>query len=237
MTFAASKQDLSGLDDGELIARVVRRDVAAFEALMRRHNRLLYRTARAILRDDHEAEDCVQEAYLRAFQHAAEFRSDARVSTWLVRIVVNQALQRIRKQRQEPGRVPLDNVVELSFDADHPGLVASATDRPDAEALRSEWRALLERHIDALPAAFKPVFVLRALEDLTVEETAACLDIPEATVRTRFFRARGLLREAIARDIDLAMEDVFEFLGARCDRIVSEVLRRIAAGSTPRPAG
>ncbi len=212
---------------------LVAREIANFEVLMRKHNRLLYRTARSIVRDDGIAEDCVQEAFFKAWQHRDQFRGDAAPSTWLVRIVVNEALQKLRRGKVEAGTTAIDNVVDLDAhldgSADHPSRFAS----PDIVTLRNELCTLLERKIDALPAAFRTVFMLRSIEEMSVEETAACLGIPEATVRTRLFRARAMLRESIASDVDMAMESAFEFMGERCDRIVANVLRRIGENDPP----
>jgi RNA polymerase sigma-70 factor, ECF subfamily len=213
--------------DSELAQRIVARNAGAFELLMRRHNRLLYRTARGILRDDHEAEDCLQEAYLQAFRSMPSFRAESRLSTWLVRIVINQALEKLRRRKKEDGKVQLDNVVDLEQHVEATSPMMSEPERPDSAASRHELCKLLESRIDRLPDAFRTVFILRALEELSVEETATCLAIPEATVRTRFFRARSMLREAVARDIDLAVEGAFAFDGARCDRIVAGVFDRI----------
>jgi len=200
-------------------------DPVAFEALMRRYNRILYRVARSILRDDAEAEDALQLAYLHAYEGIAGFRGQARLSTWLTRIVVNEALMRVRQRGREATVIALDHSpVDAPDRLERPDL---AEDRPEALAIRAQTRALIERGIDALPEAFRTVFILRALEELTVEETAASLDIPEATVRTRFFRARSLLRESLAREIDVATAEAFSFDGARCDRVVRGVLDRI----------
>ena len=214
------------LADGELAARVAAGDPLAFEVLMRKHNRMLYRVARAVLRDDAEAEDALQLAYLRAYQAIGSYRGDSKLSTWLTRIVVNESLMRVRKRRREGMVIPLESLAgesDMAMIED----IESPVERPDAAAMRRETRLTIERHIDALPEVFRTVFVLRALEELSVEETAASLDIPEATVRTRFFRARGLLREALAREIDLATGEAFAFDGARCDRIVNAVLDRV----------
>jgi RNA polymerase sigma-70 factor (ECF subfamily) len=208
----------------ELAARAAHGDSAAFEALMRRHNRMLFRTARAILRDDAEAEDALQEAYLQAYRSLASFRGDAQVSTWLARIVANEALQRLRKQTRRAEIVPLQPAAaaELEEAAD-----SDMDKAPDISAARSEMRRLIELQIDALPEAYRTVFMLRAVEELSVEETATVLDLPPATVRTRLFRARGMLREALAQKIDVACEDAFSFAGERCDRVVASVLARL----------
>ena len=211
--------------DEALAARAAHGDVSAFEALMRRHNRTLFRTARAILRDDAEAEDALQEAYLQAYRALPAFRGEARFGTWLVRIVANEALVRRRKEARRAQIVPMqsaDATPELEELRDD-----DMDQRPEPSAERAEVRRLLERQIDALPDAYRTVFMLRAVEELTVEETAAVLQIPEATVRTRFFRARSLLREALAQKLDLAYADAFAFAGERCDRIVAAVLARL----------
>lgn len=192
-------------------------DPAAFEQLMRRHNRALYRTARSIVKDDAEAEDVLQEAYILAFRGMQNFRGDSSMATWLTRIVINEAIARSRKKSRMAEIIQLDG--EAAMD-EH-------TEQPEQALLRSEARRLIEQKIDGLPDNFRTVFVLRALEEMSVEETAACLDIPEATVRTRYFRARGLLREALSRELDIALEDAFAFDGARCDRIVANVLKRL----------
>jgi RNA polymerase sigma-70 factor (ECF subfamily) len=215
------------VSDTELIESTRAGDMRALEALMRRHNRALYRTARAILRDDAEAEDAVQEAYIRAYRALASFRGESKFSTWLVRIVANEALMRRRKNARSAVVVPMDS----SSAGEQWEEPMSEQAGPERNALGGEMRRLLESRIDALPDGYRAVFMLRALEELSVEETAAALEIPEATVRTRYFRARGLLREALARDIDRTLEDAFAFAGERCDRIVANVLARIKAGT------
>src|SRR3989441_1066401 len=215
VTPAAVPASPEPLSDGELAQRVAGGDVRALEALMRRHNRALFRTSRAILRDDADAEEALQDGYLRAFRAIGAFRGESRLSTWLVRIVANEALMRLRKRRRGAEVVPL-------YGEDMP-----TEDRPDYAAQRAQTRRLLEQKIDALPEAYRVVFILRALEEFSVEETAAALGIPEATVRTRFFRARRVLREALSTEIDLALDEVFAFAGERCDRIVAGVLARL----------
>jgi len=220
----------AALDDQELAVRIANKDHGAFEALMRRHNGKLFRVARAILKDDGEAEDALQEAYLEAYRHISAFRAEAQLSTWLTRIVINQALMRLRRQKRDRVVVPFGD--RRGKDADHGEIEMShvADERiesPPTATLRAELRQILERRIDELPVAFRTVFVMREVEDMSVHETARCLLIPEATVRTRLFRARALLREALARDMDVVTADVFSFAGERCDRIVQGVLDRV----------
>ena len=216
------------IDDAALAARVRAGDTAAFELVMRRHNRRLYRVARAMLRDSAEAEDALQDAYLAAFQAMGNYRGDASLATWLSRVVVNQCLGRLRRQARRDNIVPM-----VSMDAEEQEYSAMPSDKfeaPDHAFARAELRAVLERKLDELPEAFRTVFMLRCVEELSVEETAQILNIPEATVRTRHFRARGLLRESLAQDIDGAEREIFSFDGERCDRIVANVMRRLAEG-------
>jgi len=218
LTLASDESDLG------LARRAASGDPAAFERIMRKNNRTLFRVARAILRDDAEAEDCVQAAYLLAYRALKDFHGDAKLSTWLSRIVINEALGRARKTARQGVVLPFgDPGAHDSPVRD----IASEALGPEDEAMRTELRALIERHIDALPDAFRTVFMLRGVEELSVEETAGLLDIPEATVRTRFFRARGALREALARELDVSLEEAFGFDGARCDRLVRGVMEAL----------
>jgi RNA polymerase sigma-70 factor, ECF subfamily len=211
--------------DQELVEHAQRGDARAMELVMRRHNRMMYRTARAILRDDAEAEDAVQEAYLQAFRGLAGFRGEASLSTWLVRIAANQALMRRRRIARQAQVIPID-----AESAEHlmEEVAEDEAAGPENEAWKGEVRAILEKRIDALPDDFRAVFVLRAVEELTVEETANALGIPEATVRTRFFRGRALLRSALEREMDEGLAKAFGFDGERCDRIVARVLASMA---------
>ena len=193
---------------------------------MRKHNGRLFRVARAILNDDADAEDALQDAYLDAYRHLDEFRGDAQIGTWLTRIVVNQALMRLRRRKRDGIVVPF---ASEAADEGRPeeAVRDDRTESPSEAALRGELRRILERRIDELPVAFRTVFVMREVEDMSVEETAECLGIPASTVRTRLFRARALLRESLARDVDIATGDVFAFAGDRCNRIVARVLARL----------
>ncbi|MGR4871294.1 RNA polymerase sigma factor [Variovorax sp. LARHSF232] len=217
--------------DAELATRAARGDTDAFQQIMRRHNRLLFRTCRSILKSDEEAQDALQEAYLSAWRSISSFRAEARLSTWLVRIVVNEALGRLRRSKGASAQVlPLDAAaVDLAGSGgdaqeEEAWMQADAREQPECLAMRGEMRRLIEARIDALPEVFRTVFVLRAVEDMSIEDVAAALAIPEATVRSRFFRARALLREALSREVDVALGDTFSFGGARCDAIVAHVL-------------
>lgn len=194
---------------------------------MRRYNGRLFRVARAILRDDQSAEDALQDAYLDAYRHAGDFGGRAPLSTWLTRIVINQSLMRLRKQKRDRIVVPFAKWQ----DADDPGTEIDVADDkaepPPNATFRAEIRRILEQRIDELPVAFRTVLIMRDVEDMTVQETAEALGIPAATVRTRLFRARALLRQALEREMDVASVDVFGFAGERCDRIVARTLERV----------
>ncbi|MBC7984702.1 MAG: RNA polymerase sigma factor, partial [Candidatus Obscuribacterales bacterium] len=217
-------------NDAELATYAAQGDGRAFELIMRRHNRLLFRTARSILKDDTETEDALQDAYLKAWRALAAFRADAKLSTWLVRIVVNEALGRLRRRGAHV--IPLDAAIESGELSDQTQAERSS-EQPDSVAMHAQVRRLIEARIDALPDVFRTVFMLRAVEEMTVEEVSAALSIPEATVRSRFFRARGLLREGLARDVDIAIDDAFSFAGSRCDRIVAHVMNAVNHTSDP----
>ncbi|KFL37917.1 RNA polymerase sigma factor [Arenimonas donghaensis] len=220
---------VEALADAALAARAAAGDATAFEVIMRRHNRQLFRTARAIVKDDSEAEDVLQEAYLRAFRALDTFRAESRLSTWLVRITANEALGRLRRNAAEI--IPLEAAMATHDTEVMASLVEASERGPEPLAAGSQLRRIVEQQIDRLPDAFRVVFVLRAVEELSVEEVAQALDIPEATVRTRFFRARSLLREGLAQRTDAALSDAFGFDGERCDRIVEGVLAGMAAAS------
>jgi RNA polymerase sigma-70 factor (ECF subfamily) len=206
--------------DEQVLERVRAGDTALFELLMRRHNQQLYRAARAIVRDDSEAEDVVQQAYLQAFAHLDQFAGSARLSTWLTSIAVHEALHR----RRSAGRAPLA-LVEC---ADEVADVSDAGEGPEAALDRRELTRLLERTIDALPEIYRTVLVLRDVQELDTSETAACLGISAETVRVRLFRARALARAELLERTGTAAGDVFAFDGARCDRIVSVVMARLS---------
>lgn len=222
---------LAGVPDGELVPRAAHGDGVAFAAIMRRYNRRLFRTARAILGNDADAEDALQEGYLHAWRALGSFRAEARLSTWLTRIVANEALA--RRRRQQPGTVTLDDAMTDAKDSR--ALVDGMERRPESVTARDQWRRLIEQGMDRLPEPFRTVFMLRGVEELSVDEVARVLDIPEATVRTRFFRARALLRKELTGEVGAALRDAFAFDGARCDRMVAAVMARGRAEGLAAP--
>ncbi len=211
--------------DIDLAHAVAAGDQDAFTTMMRRHNQMLFRTARSILRDDQEAEEVVQDAYLLAYRGMHHYRGEARLSTWLIRIVANRAIR--RRQRLGRDRAIFAAVDAPAGDEEDDNMGESRFPNPESAAANGELRRLLESHIDALPDLYREVFVLRGVEELSSEETADVLGIPEATVRTRFFRARHLLSQALAKDMDHVFGEVYAFAGDRCDRIVAGVLARL----------
>jgi RNA polymerase sigma-70 factor (ECF subfamily) len=223
---APAPPSVSTTDDLALAGRVAARDGSAFELIMRRHNRRLFRVARSILGNNADAEDALQDAYLSAYHSIAAFRGDCSLATWLSRVVANESLGRLRRQARRDHIVPIQSAAPDN-EEEQLAMPDTCTESPEAALGRAELRALLERRLDELPVAFRTVFVLRCVEELSVEETARCLDLPQATVRTRHFRARAMLRESLSQELDLAQRDVFSFDGARCDRIVSQVLARL----------
>ena len=234
MQGSALKHDSEPVADADIVQRIAAGDRKAFELLMRRHNRPLYRTARSILRDDVEAQDALQEAYLLAFRNIGKFRAESSLATWLTRIVVNCAIARSRKISRRAQIIEIGAEPHLNWDRDggrdsgragaDETMHGQASQQPEQSAERAELRRIIEQRIDDLPEAFRTVFMLRAVEEMSVEDIAASLGIPGATVRTRYFRAKSLLRESLARELDYALEGAFSFDGVRCDRIVAGVL-------------
>lgn len=217
----------NGLSDHDLVGWVRAGDAAAFELIMRRHNRRLFRLARSVLRNGAEAEDVVQETYVRAFAKLDDFKGPEGFSAWLARIACNEALSRVRGRDRV---VSLhDHVDDRDGDGNARHIEAMTSPHPDPERLtgNGELRRLLEDAIDALPGDFRTVFVLRAVEGMSVAETAKALSIPPETVKTRFHRARHRLQETLGARFDALLPAAFDFGGARCDRIVAAVLARL----------
>lgn len=221
--------------DRELITRAGGGDIAAFELIMRRHNRLLFRTARGIVPDDAAAQDVVQDTYLRAFTGHASYRGEAALGTWLSRIAINLALD---AQRKTGRQLQLDETQDVAEEpsAEHAmSFSAPQGDAPDALAERAQMRELLRSAIEQLPPIYRSVFILRAVEEMRVDETAFCLGVSEDVVKTRYLRARSLLRDALGARIEAHAADVFEFAGERCDTVVNHVLGVLRQQGRIRP--
>jgi len=212
-------------DDEALVRRVLAADAAAFRTIMQRHNRRLYRIARSILRNDSEAEDAVQETYIKAFTHMHGFRAEASLSTWLSRIAMNEALERLRRERPMPERPGVNASATEARILKFPHTPASAG--PERAMAQREIVELVEHAADRLPEIFRIVFVMRLIEGMSVEETAALLDLHPKTVKTRLHRARKLLRKHLEKQIGPAFLNAFPFAGARCERITGTVLQRL----------
>jgi RNA polymerase sigma-70 factor (ECF subfamily) len=223
----AATPSLERLDDIALAEHARLHEGAAFRLIMQRYNRRLYRVARGILGDDAEAEDVVQEVYVRAFTHLKDFRGEARLLTWLTRIAINEALCRLRHRRPSVDLKHIDaideqgeaRVIVLPF--------ARQDANPEAAAARAEIRHLLEQALDQLPEPFRVVFILRDMEEMSIEETALQLGLRPETVKTRLHRARRLLRQSLDKTLSNALLDAFPFAGARCARITQAVLDRL----------
>lgn len=218
--------DYAALGDTALARCVQAGDREAFRQIMRRCNQRLFRVARSVVHDDAEAEDVVQAAYVNAYEKIATFRGDASLATWLTRVVLNEAHGRLRQRRptmdiETMGKALHDDSRVIPF----PG--HSGGDDPVSAAARAEVRRLLERAIDALPEPFRLVYVMREIEECTVEETAASLGLRAETVKTRLHRARRLLRAALHDTLAATVAGAFPFLGARCERMTEAVMQRL----------
>jgi RNA polymerase sigma-70 factor (ECF subfamily) len=206
--------------DEDVIRQVLEGHTAMFELLMRRYNERVYRAARSIVRDEHEAEDVMQEAYVNAFTHLGQFNGMARFSTWLLRIAINEALARVRRRgRYESFDDELSNVEPFMF--------RSPSENPERQAFTGELRSLLEWAIDTLPDGMREVFVLREVEGLSTSEVADALDVSEDVVKTRLSRGRAALRRVLLERTGATAPEAFRFYRPRCDRVVSQVLARI----------
>jgi RNA polymerase sigma factor (sigma-70 family) len=211
-------------DERAMASSIAAGDRQAFECLMRRYNRRLYRLARATLHDRTEAEDALQDAYINAYRSIGQFRGDASLATWLSRLVLNECLARMRRSTRRQNVI---SIVSPNTPIESPPMFANESDSPEKALGRAQMRDLLERKVDELPEHFRTVFVLRSVEELSVDETAGSLGIPEETVRSRHFRAKSMLRESLAQELNLAERDLFEFGGPHCDQVVANVLARI----------
>jgi RNA polymerase sigma-70 factor (ECF subfamily) len=211
--------------DFDLARRAAAGEGDAFRAIISRHNRRLYRIARSILRNDSEAEDVVQESYLRAFARLDSFRGESSLSTWIGRIVMNEALGRLRRSRFAADAATLDpqrreaEIIKFPVDAD--------SGDPERAMAQREILQLVERAIDDLPDIFRTVLMMRVVEGMSVEETAELLHVKPETVKTRLHRARGLLRERLDKEIGPALLEAFPFAGRRCARVAAAVMKQL----------
>ena len=220
---AERRRDLDAQDDHALARMAASGSEDAMRLIIKRHNQRLFRVARGVLRDDAEAEDVVQETYVRAFSNLNRFRGEAQLSTWLTRIALNEALGRIRARRP---LIDLDNADLIEGQVLMSPFVPIQIN-PEAEAARSHVRRVLEEAVDGLPDAFRMVFVLRDVEGMSTEETAGCLAIQAETVKTRLHRARRLMRTAIEKRLAASFHELFPFDGARCAQVADRVIERL----------
>lgn len=225
-------QGYDGLREAELVRLARDGHREAFRVITQRCNQRLFRVARAIVQNESEAEDIVQDAYLRAFSRLETFQGEASILTWMTRIAVNEALGRLRARRPT---VDLDQIDAYAGAHVIPFPVTSSTECPEAHAARMQIRALIEEAIDQLPLSFRIVFVMREIEGCSIRETAGFLNIPPDTVKTRLHRARRVLRGRLNAKIGDAVKGVFPFLGANCQRMTKAVLDRLDAFAPARP--
>lgn len=221
--------DTHAAGECQLVERAKSGDQSAFRAIMEQNNRRLYRVARTVMKDDAEAEDVVQETYLRAFSNLATFRGESSLTTWLTRIALNEALGRKRKQRPTVTLESVEAAEEASAQIIQFPAMNTEPD-PERTAAQHEIRRLLERAMDGLPEPFRLVFVLRDVEEMSIEEAASQLGIRPETVKTRLHRARRLLRQSLDGELAATLKSAFPFAGARCARLTEAVLSRLAKG-------
>jgi RNA polymerase sigma-70 factor (ECF subfamily) len=204
------------IPDDEVINRVRSGEIGLYEMLMRRYNQRLYRLIRSIVNDELEAEDVLQEAWVRAYEHLGQFEGRATFATWLSRIAFHEALARVRKSKRW-----------TQLDEPHAAQRRTTKDTPEQQAMRSQLSVVIQNAVDALPETYRTVFILRDVENLSTTETAECLNLSEEAVKTRLHRSRALLRRELQSQIGPALIEAYTFLGSRCDRIVKRVLSRI----------
>ncbi len=226
MASAAQITRFRDIGDESLVKRVLEGDTALFEILMRRHNQRLYRIARAVLRDDAEAEDVMQDAYVRAYEHLSQFEGRSRFSTWLSRIAFHEALARVRRRKRVQ---QLEAIPENERDT-MPSLRSTAMS-PEQEASNSEVQRLLEEEVNALPDNYRTVFVLRDVEEIDAAEVAEILNITPDNVKMRLFRARAFLRKRLYLRAGAQSQEAFLFHASRCDRVVNTVFEKLGFGT------
>lgn len=212
--------------DEPLIQSALRGEQSAFESIMRRYNRTLFRAARGVVSDDAEAQDVVQETYLRAFTRLRDFEGGASLGTWMARIAINVALDTLRKR----SRSVLADAQELDQDPSPEHMMSLSAPQavsPESVLARMELQALLQSAIEGLPPIYRSVFILRAVQEMSVDEAAYCLQVSEAVIKTRYLRARSMLRDALGARIEAHTDSVFAFAGDRCDQVVQHVVSQL----------
>ena len=212
-----------GRSDEEVVVEVLKGTTDLFEVLMRRHNQRLFRVVRSIVADDGEAEDVMQDTYVHAYQHLAQFEGRARFSTWLVRIAVRDALARVERR----GRTEATQFLARRHGGNEKSPFVSTPQNPEEYASTREAASLLEGAILALPLKYRGVLIMRDIEEMSVEETACSLGISKVNVKVRLHRARTLMRRELYSRVHATSSAAFKFLGVRCDRIVKAVLKRL----------
>lgn len=228
-TLAPEKSKSESLTDEEVVRRVLAGETALYEVIMRRYNQRLYRVARAILHNDGEAEDVMQDAYVRAYEHLNQFAARAPFSTWLTRIAVHEALARLRQRTRNE---PLD---DNEFDGELAMKMTSQSPDPEQSATGSQLRDLLEEAVLGLPENYRTVIMLRDIEELSTAETAHALDLTEDNVKVRLHRGHGLIRNWLVERLGAHAKEAFPFMGERCDRVVEAVFARLAQSATATP--
>jgi RNA polymerase sigma-70 factor (ECF subfamily) len=217
-------EECATISDADVVNRVRAGEVGLYEMLMRRYNQRLFRVIRSVVTNDSEAEDILQEAWVRAYEHLNQFEGRASFSTWITRVAFYEALARLRKSKrmrplERPGGEIMAEVERRR----------TTSETPEAQAIRGELARTLEAAVDALPESYRSVFVLRELEHISTSDTAACLELSEEAVKTRLHRSRALLRHDLEKRLGPVVAETYSFLGKRCDRIVERVLARIGA--------
>lgn len=216
--------------DEQVVERVLAGETALYEVIMRRYNQRLYRVVRAILRDDDETEDVMQDALVRAYQHLNQFAGRASFSTWLTRIAVHEALARVRRRGRN------QQLDEPDFDGESPLNHIDASPDPEQTTSEAELRQLLEEAVLALPEQYRVVVMLRDVEELSTSETAAALEITEENVKVRLHRGRAMMRRGLFARVGETAKETFSFMGVRCDRVVARVLQRLAVTPLKDPS-
>src|SRR5215469_5680564 len=224
-TALLERRHSGGLTDEEIVQRVRAGDASLYEVLVRRHNQRLYRVARAIVRNDAEAEDVMQDAYVRAFAHLDQFEGRARFGAWLTRIAVNEALARLRMQQR------IQPLAEDGGEGEYAVPANSHFRNPEEHASNAELGRILEETLLSLPAQYRAVVMLRDVEEMSTAETAEALGLTEENVKVRLHRGRAILREGISDRVGSTTREAFPFMGTRCERMIALVMRRVTASS------